>query len=296
MTNALQSCANVNDQPPPRRHLARALHTLMGSLFGAVASLSCGWPLPSLSTLSLEPSALYAALEEHTTSASRPTVPLPPLPALRPTLKKHQREAVGWMLARELAEIRTAVPGVECTWRRVRCADDRTILHWNACSGALATQPPAPTPGDVSGGVLADEMGLGKTVDVLALLLANRWTALAGEDEAQTEAHAAAQAAARPALRCPRGHALLCGAAAGPLWCDLCRGEVAQGSAVHSCATCDFDRCEACGDAAAAEGGGAEEEEDGQDEEEDGEDEGGACVCDGTPRDFDGTWVGCDSC
>jgi len=34
---------------------------------------------------------------------------------------------------------------------------------------------------------------------------------------------------------------------------------------------------------AEAEGGAAEEEE-------------GECVCGGTPRDFDGTWVGCDSC
>ena len=181
LTNALQGCANADDQPPPRRHLARALHTLMGSLFGAAAHLSCGWQLPSHSTLSLEPSALYAALEEHTASASRPTVPLPPLPALRPTLKPHQRDAVGWMLGRERPEIRAAVPGVECTWRRVRCADGHTILHWNACSGALATQLPPAAPSDVSGGVLADEMGLGKTVDVLALLLANRWTAPAGD-------------------------------------------------------------------------------------------------------------------
>ena len=89
--------------------------------------------------------------------------------------------------------------------------------------------PPA-APGDVSGGVLADEMGLGKTVDVLALLLANRWTA--PEDEAQAgaqgEAQAGAQAEARPALRCPRGHALQRGAATGPLWCDLCSGAVAR--------------------------------------------------------------------
>ena len=230
LTNALQACAKADDQPPPRRHLARALHTLMGSLFGAAAGLSCGWQLPSHSTLSLEPSALYAALEEHTTSASRPTVPLPPLPALRPTLKPHQRDAVGWMLGRERADIRAAVPGVECTWRRVRCADGRTTLHWNACSGALATQLPPAAPGDVSGGVLADEMGLGKTVDVLALLLANRWTA--PEDEAQAgaqgEAQAGAQAEARPALRCPRGHALQRGAATGPLWCDLCSGAVAR--------------------------------------------------------------------
>ena len=42
LTNALQACANADDQPPPRRHLARALHTLMGSLFGAAARLSCG--------------------------------------------------------------------------------------------------------------------------------------------------------------------------------------------------------------------------------------------------------------
>ena len=95
LTNALEACANADDGPPPRRHLARALHTLMGSLFGAAARLSCGWQLPSHSTLSLEPSALYAALEEHTTSASRPALPVPPLPALRPTLKPHQRDAVG---------------------------------------------------------------------------------------------------------------------------------------------------------------------------------------------------------
>ena len=114
----------------------------MGNLFGAAARLSCGWQLPSHSTLSLEPSALYAALEEHTTSASRPTLPVPPLPALRPTLKPHQCDAVGWMLGRERAGTRAAVPGVECTWRSVRCADGHTELHWNACSGALATQLP----------------------------------------------------------------------------------------------------------------------------------------------------------
>ena len=144
LTNTLEACANADDGPPPRRHLARALHTLMGNLFGAAARLSCGWQLPSHSTLSLEPPALYAALEEHTTSASRPTLPVPPLPALRPTLKPHQCDAVGWMLGRERAGTRAAVPGVECTWRSVRCADGHTELHWNACSGALATQLPPP--------------------------------------------------------------------------------------------------------------------------------------------------------
>jgi len=58
-------------------------------------------------------------------------------------------------------------------------------------------------------------------------------------------------------------------------------------------------QAEAEGGAAAEEGAAAaEEEEDGAEEEEEGEaeEEEGECVCGGTPRDFDGTWVGCDSC
>ena len=56
-------------------------------------------------------------------------------------------------------------------------------------------------------------MGLGKTVDVLTLVLANRWH---GEPEA------AAIAAPRAPLRCPQGHPLVAGEA-----CDGLLGELA---------------------------------------------------------------------
>ena len=68
LQSALRASASADELPPPRRQLARALHTLMASLFGAASlTLSCGWSVPALSTLSsLEPAPLYKALEEHT--------------------------------------------------------------------------------------------------------------------------------------------------------------------------------------------------------------------------------------
>ena len=144
--------------------------------------------------------------------------------ALRPQLKPHQVGALQWMLSREMDVC--AVPGLECVWRQVPCADG--AMYWNPTNGAIARHPPPPTAAAaVRGGLLADEMGLGKTVDALALILTHRWDGAA----AVVEAGAAPAAEADAALE----------------------ADAEDGDAL-------------------------------------------GCVCGGTPRDFNGAWVGCDAC
>ena len=45
---------------------------------------------------------------------------------------------------------------------------------------------------------------------------------------------------------CPQGHGLVRAPAGNGLRCDECRGKVKSGADLHSCETCDYDRCDAC--------------------------------------------------
>ena len=116
-------------------------------------------------------------------------------PALEPTPRAYQRQAVAWMLARERA---SGAP--EGALRAKRGGDvDADALHplWRALpdgdgyinpySGQLTKKKFVADYESVSGGILADEMGLGKTVEVIMLVLANRLasSALKDEDESQ---------------------------------------------------------------------------------------------------------------
>jgi len=182
---ALRVCAQRDDLPPPRRHVARSLHSLLRWSFPPE---SCGREgVPSLPhALPLAAPQLYAQLERYAREyPARPSVTLPPLPALRPTLRQYQREAVEWMVGREigLRGSTEAVPQFSTPdavlWRklslRAGAGPSLVAVYWNLHSGALL--PPGETPpsdADVRGGILADEMGLGKSVEIIALLLAHR--------------------------------------------------------------------------------------------------------------------------
>ncbi len=221
LPKALSQCANADDTPPPRRRVARALHALLCGLFGARGA----------GQVELDADEVYSRLRTYVDArAARPSAPLPELPALRPTLRGYQRDAVGWMLAREGLAAAAVPPGSELLWRCVHGSGegDGTPLHWNTANGAMSLAPPpapvAPVP--LRGGILADEMGLGKSVEVISLLLAHPF-----------------------------------------------RPEAADAAA---------------GDA------GAEPME--VEEPPSGAGDELPCVCQGLPSDFDGSWVGCDSC
>ena len=102
--------------------------------------------------------------------------------ALLPTPRSYQKQAVGWMLARERAK---DAPAGALSAKRGGDVD-KTELHplWrelpegggyiNPYSGHLTKTRFECDFESVSGGILADEMGLGKTVEVIMLVLANR--------------------------------------------------------------------------------------------------------------------------
>ena len=102
--------------------------------------------------------------------------------ALLPTPRSYQKQAVGWMLARERAK---DAPAGALSAKRGGDVD-KTELHplWRALpegggyinpySGHLTKTRFVCDFESVSGGILADEMGLGKTVEVIMLVLANR--------------------------------------------------------------------------------------------------------------------------
>lgn len=94
---------------------------------------------------------------------------------LNPELRFYQKDALNWMLHRELdSEFNST------EFRPVSCIKDKRIneqqnhiFYFNARTLQLLDWRPEdlkiPT-----GGILADEMGLGKTVEMLALILSNR--------------------------------------------------------------------------------------------------------------------------
>lgn len=89
------------------------------------------------------------------------------LPALKTGLYPHQRQGVGWMLARECDPDSASKGGLPSFWRRAKergC--DVFINDITHCSVATA-------PKSVKGGLLADDMGLGKSLSVVTCILAN---------------------------------------------------------------------------------------------------------------------------
>ena len=239
-------CSHPHDLPPPRRHAARALHTLMGAIYTATnpeptspcsgnAAMSSALGASDAWTMHSNPLALYTQLHRFSAQQPRPRVSLGPQPALRPILRPYQRDAVEWMLARE--RMNGVMPqrpiAAECASRVVRCVDGGRKLFWNACNGALSLLPPDDLDDVLCGGVLADEMGLGKTVEVLTLILAHPWH---GGEEGGKEG--------------------------GKEGGEECGEE--QGEGIGNRETEMNDNL--------------------------------PCVCGGTPREFDGTWVGCDRC
>ena len=84
--------------------------------------------------------------------------------ALKSELREHQVKGVAWMLKRE-----RGLDGMPVTWevRRV----NGQLAYYNTITCSYRHTAPEP----VLGGILADEMGLGKTLQILSLVVANRW-------------------------------------------------------------------------------------------------------------------------
>ncbi|CAL8467045.1 g6581 [Coccomyxa elongata] len=110
------------------------------------------------------------------------------LPQLTSTLHRHQRRAAAWMVDRERgAQVKKECLGeLHPLWRQVTCIDGQ-IFYVNPFNGLLSRTPfPAPDP--VPGGILADEMGMGKTVELLACILAHRFSGPAVPAELERDA------------------------------------------------------------------------------------------------------------
>lgn len=142
--------------------------------------------------LPLEASSLYAALR-HAPGAPPPEETIP---GLVPTLRGFQRSAVAFMLRRERCEAPPPAPGgaaapLHPLWARL--GEGRFA---SAAAGELSRSAPPPDDGP-RGGLLCDQMGLGKTVELLALILSNRWS-----PPAAAAAAAASSAEGSPLLPC----------------------------------------------------------------------------------------------
>lgn len=118
------------------------------------------------------------------------------LPQLKPSLRGYQRRALHWMLGREgvleVNQIEKADVFVKSSlplhplWREVPCLDLNNSVQCrnsssssesffiNPWSGAISLRH-FPAPLMPSGGIACDEMGLGKTVEMLALIVSNRY-------------------------------------------------------------------------------------------------------------------------
>ena len=143
---ALELCSRSHDTPPPRRHVARALHALLTWLHDVQSWRRGDDGCDEEDVLPAEPDAeeIYARLQEYVDARPRrPSAAMPAqLPELRPTLRQYQVDAVEWMLAREGLAAAATPPGTRSLWHRLRFADGEQCLHWNACNGALAQSLP----------------------------------------------------------------------------------------------------------------------------------------------------------
>ncbi|NXL94438.1 SHPRH ligase, partial [Alectura lathami] len=95
-------------------------------------------------------------------------------PALIPTLRPYQSQAVSWMLHREnftgtKSNGKYMENALHFLWEEIITLDGLRI-YYNPFTGCIIREYPSAGP-QRPGGILADEMGLGKTVEVLALIL-----------------------------------------------------------------------------------------------------------------------------
>ena len=86
---------------------------------------------------------------------------------LRPFFVSRGREK------RTLAQRTVVGDAANPMWQAATAADGKTKYFHQAYSASFTTQTPTLT--DISGGILADEMGLGKTVEVIGLILENKF-------------------------------------------------------------------------------------------------------------------------
>lgn len=108
-----------------------------------------------------------------------------PAPAFNMDLRKYQRQALHWMLAKEKdnkVERRSMHPlWEEYPWP-IKDADDKDLptvngvdhFYVNPYSGELSIEFPAQEQ-NCLGGILADEMGLGKTIEMLSLVQSHKF-------------------------------------------------------------------------------------------------------------------------
>lgn len=129
---------------------------------------------PSHSVGSLDVARIYSAVKP---TGDEPELEVAP-EHLVPVLRRYQKRAVRWMIAREMGS-----PGVlpkssetHPLWVYVPLlgGTEHKCFYINSWTGRVSLQPfPAPSP--VKGGILAEEMGLGKTVELLACIMSNRF-------------------------------------------------------------------------------------------------------------------------
>ena len=96
--------------------------------------------------------------------------------ALALDLRPYQLRAIRWMVDREnrtLAQRTVVSDAANPMWQAATAADGKTKYFHQAYSASFTTQTPTLT--DVPGGILADEMGLGKTVEIIGLILENKF-------------------------------------------------------------------------------------------------------------------------
>ncbi|GBF99704.1 hypothetical protein Rsub_12416 [Raphidocelis subcapitata] len=186
-----------------RRQSASASASGPGARPSAAGAAAAGQPAE------FDASALYSWAKPSGLEPALPDSEAPP--ALLPRLRPYQARAVWWMLQRERAPRHPAglVAGADSgsdsdsgdsgredggggelhpLWRRVHALPGgfARSFYLNPFSGLVSGRRfTAPPP--VRGGIAADEMGLGKTVELLALILVNRFEGGGQEGQQQQQ-------------------------------------------------------------------------------------------------------------
>jgi hypothetical protein len=110
-----------------------------------------------------------------------------PSPALMLTLRSYQKQALGWMVARERStteilelheNARRVLPAewkeyTTSTGRKYYYNDSTKVTTWEFPVQREPIKPTDSSKVSVRGGILADQMGMGKTIEVLSLILTN---------------------------------------------------------------------------------------------------------------------------
>ena len=102
-------------------------------------------------------------------------------------LRKYQKQALHWMLAKEKDEKLDRNASMHPLWEEYKwpmkdvedkmlpCVSQQDSFYVNSYSGELSLEFPAQQSHSL-GGILADEMGLGKTIEMLSLMHSHRYT------------------------------------------------------------------------------------------------------------------------